>query len=150
MPTQTAKFGEKKSDASEAAAVQNETHLRGRGGEGAAAGPDRTSSRKGASNTYLSLTWPPPCSRRYKRFALQERKPKLTATSRSYVRTELEFQARLSDPKPCSLLSPTQRQVGLCRGNSKPIISRRVPSSDVGAAREREPGIEMGARSGGG
>lgn len=48
MPTQTAKFGEKKPDPGEKAAVQNETYLRGRGGLGAAAGRNESSSRAGA------------------------------------------------------------------------------------------------------
>lgn len=45
LPTQAAKFGEEKSNPREAAAVQNETHLRRRGGQGAAAGPNGASSQ---------------------------------------------------------------------------------------------------------
>lgn len=103
---------EKKSDPGEAAAVQSETHLKGRGGRGAAAGRDGAPSRAGASDNYPSLTRPPLCPRRYRHLRFSVRKPRLSAASRSYVTTELGFQARLSDPKSLLLTPLTQRRVG--------------------------------------
>ncbi|XP_047395509.1 pleckstrin homology domain-containing family D member 1 isoform X3 [Sciurus carolinensis] len=62
MPTQATKFQEKKSDLGEAtAAVQRETHRRGRGEDTNLGG---ASSWGGHLGIYQSLTWPPVCPKR--------------------------------------------------------------------------------------
>lgn len=100
MPPQTAKLREKKSEPGEAAAVQSETHLRGRGGR--AWSPARLEPPLGRALRTIPLV----LLGRHSAWGgagicvFQVRKPRLTAATRSYVGAELGFQARLSDPKP--------------------------------------------------
>lgn len=115
VPTRTAKFWEDEFDPAEAVAVPSETHPRGAGRAG-----NRLSGRALRALTEV-LPGQSPVRGGTGISALQVREARLSAAPRSCRRTELGFQARLSDTKPLlfALLHPDR--VGVCRSDSKPI-----------------------------
>lgn len=149
VPTRTAKFWEDEFDPAEAAAVPSATHPRGAGRAGS-----RLSGRALWALTEV-LPGQSPARGGTGISALQVREARLSAASRS-CRTELGFQARLSDTKPLLLALLHPDRVGVCRSDSKPITkhtSSQLRCRPCPHAKEKQGwgwGVEPGARGGGG